>query len=162
MNDKYQKLSDELTPLNIQIGVAVQFSQQLELGIKYAMALLNDINSDEGNESKFDDEYDAFSKLTLGRLVGMLKERMVNSDYAISVLENAVKRRNYIIHEMFSDRAEAIVTPEGRKEALAYLAESRIVLFDANMAIHSIVPKLMELNGLDPEKIHRETYDAIR
>ncbi len=162
MSDKYLKLRDELTPLNTEIGIIVQFSQQLELGIKYAMALLSDINSHEENESKFDDEYDAFSKLTLGKLVGKLKQRMVNSDYAVSVLESAVKRRNYIIHNMFSDRAESIVTPEGREEALAYLAESRIILFDANMTIHGIVPKLMEANGLDSEKISRETYDAIR
>ena len=34
-------------------------------------------------------------------------------------------------------------------------------MFDGMMVIHSIVPKLMELSGLDPEKISRETYDAI-
>jgi hypothetical protein len=94
--------------------------------------------------------------------VGKLKGCMENSECAVSVLEDAVKRRNYIIHELFSDKAEAMVTPEGRSQVLAYIAESRIILFDANMAIHSIVPKLMELNGLDPEKMHRETYDAIK
>ena len=162
MSDKYLKLREDLTPINTQVGIIVQFSQQLELGIKYAMALLADINSSDESDSKFDDEYDAFSKFTLGRLVGRLKGVMENSEYAVSVLEDAVKRRNYIIHELFSDRAEEIATPEGRKEVLAYIAESRVVVFDANMAIHSIVPKLMELNGLDPEKMHRETYDAIR
>jgi len=126
------------------------------------LALLSDVGSCDESESKFDDEYDALSKRTLGRLVGKLKECMENSDQEVSALEDAVKRRNYIIHEMFPDRAEALATPKGRKEALAYLAESRVILFDANMAIHSIVPKLMELNGIDPEETERITYDAIR
>ncbi|MDO6422803.1 hypothetical protein [Saccharophagus degradans] len=162
MNEKYLKLRTELTPINTQIGIIVQFSQQLELGIKYAIALLAETNSFDESDSKFDEEYDAFSKFTLGRLVGKLKECMENSDHAVSVLEDAVKKRNYIIHELFSDNAEALATPEGRKEVLEYIAEARIILFDANMAIHSIIPKLMKLNGLDPEKAHTDTYDAIR
>ena len=162
MNDKYLKLSEDLTPINTQVGIIVQLSQHLELSIKYVIALLADINSCDKSDSKFDDEYDAFSKFTLGRLVVRLKGVMEISEHIVLVLEDAVKRRNYIIHELFTDRVEAIATPEGRKEALAYMAESRIILFDAYMALHSIVPKLMELNGLDPEKIHRETYDAIR
>jgi len=156
----YEKLRLELDPINREIGIIVQFSQQMELGIRYAISLVKSLNR-ENDDDVFESEYDAMAKSTLGYLIKNIKKSIPLESHDISLLDETLKRRNYIVHEIFTDRMEELATPKGRDKALKYLKESRAVIYGGIVSFKAIVSKFMEASGLNPNEISRNTFNAI-
>lgn len=159
MNEEIRKA---LVPIRLEVGAIVQNSQQLELGLKYAISLVKGLESDEYSDDIFSVEFESLSKATLGPLIVKFKKHIeINSEFE-DILAKALAERNYVIHNFFTDKIEFLTTPEGRKDELLYLRTAWKAIAAGVIAIDEVVPKLMTAAGMNPAEISEEVKDAIK
>jgi hypothetical protein len=157
-----EELKKALAPILTEVGAIVQVSQQLEFGLKYAISLVKGLEPEEFSDEIFDVEFESLSKLTLGPLIGKFKKHVELRPGFEDTLADALKARNYVAHNFFTDRMELLATLEGRKGQLQYLQWAWKVVIAGVLAVDEVVPKLMAASGADPVAINEEAKRAIK
>jgi len=73
-----------------------------------------------------------------------------------SLLRNALRKRNWLVHDYFRERAEEFVSNAGRQEMLKEIDECRELFQTADASLDSIVRPLRTSQGITDERIERE------
>ena len=97
-------------------GSAAQHGQFFEESLSSLVVLLNEL-------SGADNPAVGLEKKTIGQLLRLFRTQFVDEidDWVPEFLDNARKRRNFLIHDYFLARADALGAPGGRRAVLMEL-----------------------------------------
>lgn len=153
-------------------GLAMYRAQCVEQSIVQLLIFFDFFNEhvvNFENHEKWEVDFDRFdnalSKKTMGRLLGAIKELDVLDSDIESTLSLALKKRNWLAHQYFVDRALDFINEAGRNKMIKELEEA-IELF--NLVEVTLIPitKAAALKyGLTDEifkKIEAEMYEAAQ
>ncbi|MFP1882838.1 hypothetical protein ACLEDP_13115 [Lonsdalea quercina] len=126
---------------------------------------VNDFHSKEKWESDFDSFDKTVSKKTMGKLLGSIKELGILNENIENTLSLALKKRNWLAHEYFVDRALDFLSEEGRNKMIHEINKI-IELFNSAEDILQPIAKNIALKyGLTDEileKVKMEMYESVR
>lgn len=152
---------EAMEPVFVEIGAIVQVSQQLEFGLKYAIALLRGLEGEEFSDAEFDDVFDTLAKRTLGRLIDLFAKHTELSVGFSETLADALDARNEAVHGYFADNIESLASVQGRKDAIPYLRVLWKKVSAGVIAVDQVVPELMALSGINAEALSIQAKRAI-
>jgi hypothetical protein len=146
-----------------RFGLAVYFAQALEHGIANALLVVDLIPTRRHlalSKEEWAAEVDAFMDHhfddTMGRLINNLRSITTLGVDLESLLRNALRKRNWLVHHYFRERAEEFVSNARRQEMLKEIDECRELFQTADASLDSIVRPLRTSQGITDEWIERE------
>jgi len=144
---------DHVKEVYAHFGLAMYMAQVLEHGIVNAFVFLNLLPKTEGKWSP--DEFEHYMNTefekTLGRLIGKLRTlTTIDNDFE-DLLGNTLKKRNWLAHDYFRERAEEFMSSTGRNLMIKELQESRDLFKEADRQLDVIITPLMKKVGLTDE-----------
>ena len=127
-------------------GLAMYHAQRLELAIvKLLLMFKISLDPDEGYGELQRAVTELFKK-TMGVLKGQLPQTGIDLTSVKSILEAALKRRNFLAHEYFRERP--LRTREGHELMLEELADSSAVFQEAKSGLDSLIMENFEAQGI--------------
>ncbi len=141
----------EIKKITDILGYTVIDSQKLEYSLAYLMLLLNNefrLKQNQQNE-KIDLYMQNLSLKTMGSLIKKLNTLVILNSETKTMLDNALKARNYIIHTFLNDQGEKLLTKQGRLNAVLLLKEKRKIICDCYDHFDPIILKISEIKGLN-------------
>jgi hypothetical protein len=146
-----------------RFGLAVYFAQVLELGLVNALIFLHLIPS-RRHRARSRDEWgavvntfiDRHFEATMGHLIKNLRDvTQVDTDLE-RLLSDALKRRNWLVHDFFRERATNFVSASGRQQMLTEIDECRELFQSADERLEAIVEPLRLGAGITDEFLAEE------
>lgn len=168
MNEEYDE-DEHVKAVYAYFGLAIYFSQVLEHGLVNALVFLDLLPRRAGRPvpkeewfKEFDSFMDQHFETTLGKMIRSLKSVISVPDELESLLAAALKKRNFLAHHYFKERAAEFMTRTGRDEMISELHETRILFEQADDKLDKVVKPLRERFGLTDEQLeqHFENYKA--
>src|SRR5574340_1131396 len=102
--------------VHTRFGFAAQAGGELETALVMIVSQSQQIIEQHLSFEDLLEYLEANGTLTLGKLVVLFSQIHEVSDELRDVLEIAVKKRNYLIHHFYRNRAELFYSPEGCKQ----------------------------------------------
>jgi len=150
-------------------GLAVYFAQVLEHALVNGLVFIDLIPKRAGNPvpkqqwyKEFDSFMDRHFETTLGKMIRSLKAVVsVPPDLEVS-LSDALKKRNFLAHDYFRERATEFMIKTGRDEMIAELEDARELFDAAGKKLDEVVKPLREQFGFTDEGFAKyfEEYKA--
>lgn len=146
-----------------RFGLAFYKAQVLEHGIVNALIVLDLIPSrlhSVQSRQEWSLAVDAFMnghfETTMGRILGSLQSVTKVPAEVEDLLRDALRRRNWLAHDFFRERASEFLSISGRDRMIAELEECRSCFESAATALEQLVLPLEEAAGLTPERVEKE------
>ncbi|EKN4737432.1 TPA: hypothetical protein PXM78_003028 [Yersinia enterocolitica] len=115
-------------------------------------------------EKDFDSFDKALSKKTMGNLLGLIKELGILDDDIESILSLSLKKRNWLAHTYFADRALDFINEVGRNKMIKELEEVIEIFNSVEEALQPMSKSAALKYGLTDEvldKIKREMIESV-
>jgi hypothetical protein len=165
MND--DQVGEEVKEVYARFGLAVYHAQVLEHGIVNALVVLDLIPS-RRHLTRSPDEWgsvvDAFMdrhfETPMGSMMRSLRGAAEVPSDLEDLLRNALKRRNWLAHDFFRERAHEFLTSAGRDQMLAEVDECRACFEAADKRLDEIIRPLRNKAGITDQMLERE-YQKI-
>ena len=143
-----------------QFGLAVYLAQVLEHAIVNAMVYLDLIPSkarkvpDAAAWAKIFDEFmEGRFKETLGRLIRMLNALITIPLDLNELLADSLRRRNWLMHAYFRERAEMFMTELGRDSMLSELQDIQGLLDRTERALDCAMAPIRQRYGFTDDRL---------
>ena len=88
---------------------------------------------------------------TLGRLIGKLRTLTAIDDDLENLLTITLKKRNWLAHHYFRERAEEFLSPSGRDSMITELGQCRDLFQTTDRKLDAVITPLMKRLGLTDE-----------
>ncbi len=143
-----------------QFGLALYLAQVLEHGLANALMCAELLPRRAGKpvpRKEWEAEFDAFMdqqfEQTLGRLIrGLSSVTTVPNDLE-GLLTEALKKRNFLTHHFFRERAELFMSRHGREKMIQELERAQKIFDAADERLTEIAKPLREKYGLSDERL---------
>ncbi|MEM5527413.1 hypothetical protein WN093_01160 [Gammaproteobacteria bacterium AS21] len=139
-------------------GAAMYYAQCLEQGIIIAIMFIDHFpkaikgySSQEAWESSFDKFMDNESSKTMGRLIGSLKAIDFPIERIELQLKEALKKRNFLAHHYFFERALEMTTDNGCIKLVQELEEMQSFFSSVEVEINNVSDQLAVKYGFTEE-----------
>jgi hypothetical protein len=160
----FQHNADEhVREVYARFGLAVYFAQVLEHGLVNALVILDLIPSRRHlfrSREEWGVEVDAFMnrhfEATMGRMMRNLREATQTDADLENLLRDALRKRNWLVHHFFRERAAEFMSVAGRERMLREADECRALFHAADKALEAVVGPLREEAGITDEFLERE------
>lgn len=159
--------SEEIKEVYARFGLAIYYAQVLEHGIVNALVVVNLIPSRRHlacSKAEWEAAVDAFMGLhfdhTMGKLLYDLRSVSKIPTDLDDLLKRALRKRNWLAHEFFRERAAEFLTATGRYQMLAEVDGCRDLFKAADEALENVVKPLRSAAGITDEILERE-YQAM-
>lgn len=166
MNDS--AIGEQVKEVYARFGLAFYHAQVLEHGIVNALVVLDLIPSRlhlAHSRTEWEVAVDEFTERhfeqTMGRLLRNLRSVTVAPSDLEGLLRDALKKRNWLAHDFFRERASEFLTPNGREQMLTEVDECRSLFEAADAALEDIVAPLRRTAGITDEMIERALQDMM-
>lgn len=100
-------------------------------------------------------------EFTLGKMIRGLEEVTTVDPHLQDQLSIALKKRNWLAHGYFRDRAETFLTRAGRAEMLTELEDAQTIFSQADAALEAAIKPARQRAGLTDEVL-AATYAKLR
>jgi len=155
--------AEHLKEVYARFGMAVYCAQVLEHGLVNALVILDLIPSRDHLARSRDEwaaEVDAFMdrhfEATMGRMMKNLRDVTPVGTELESLLREALRRRNWLIHDFFRERATELISSAGRDQMLHEVDECRELFQTVDERLETIVAPLRRKLGITDELLERE------
>jgi hypothetical protein len=134
-------------------GLSMYMAQVLEHGIVNAFVFLELMPKTKGKwtpdefEAYMDGEFDK----TLGRLIGKLRKLTTINNDMESLLTVTLKKRNWLAHHYFRDRAKEFMNSSGRDSMILELQQCRDLFKETDEKLEAVIMPLMKKVGITDE-----------
>jgi hypothetical protein len=152
-----------------QFGLAMYLAQVLEHGLVNALVVLDLLPSRVGKpvpRKEWEREFESFMErhfeTTLGRMIRNLKTVTPVPTELETILSDALRRRNFLAHDYFRERAEKFMSIEGREDMLSELQEAQALFEEADAKLTDVSRPLREKFGLTDERLAEFFGDYLR
>jgi hypothetical protein len=140
-----------------QVGLAVYWVQCLETTLTNILLFNGRIRGTAPTEQDLDDlEASLQKQKTLGGLIKQVQTEAKLPETAEALINEALRKRNFLIHHFFRERAYEWVTAAGRARMRAELQETQAILRTADQTATLLCMALAKLLGITPEWINAE------
>jgi hypothetical protein len=146
-----------------RFGLAVYCVQVLEHALVNALVILDLIPSRRHLARSGDEwgaEVDAFMnrhfEVTMGRMMKNLRDVTPVGSELENLLRDALRRRNWLIHDFFRERATEFMSSAGREQMLHEVDECRDLFQTADKRLEIVVAPLRRKAGITDELLERE------
>jgi len=142
--------SDGLGDLYYEFGRAAEMAQSMEteagnLVLVYATMLVNTSKITDEQRELFRALLQDVNERTFGNLLRRVQKMVQIDDSILVILNKALEKRNYLMHEFFRKHNFAIHSVEGRKAMLADLREIQKSLSQALATLQAMRESLNQL-----------------
>lgn len=142
-------------------GLALYFAQVLEHGLVNVIVL----SLAGGPQFRSADDYDALLDDLLSKTMGQQLRRALRevhfTDDQIDRLQEALRLRNFLVHDFFRERIDQFGSVAGRNQLIAELDEIRDKLAGIDAEVQEIVHNLFAKHGVSRERIEAEAHALI-
>ena len=145
-----------------RFGLVMYYAQCLERQIGDMLATIYNPPFLEASSEDRDSFFDEESAKTLGHMARDIDDRSDLSPKLKNRLEQAVKLRNWLAHEYFSERATDMLTSEGREKMICELQEKADWLKELDSEFTDISKNWLCRMGLSREEIESEIEKVLR
>jgi hypothetical protein len=168
MHEPQDADEEQVKEVYARFGLAVYFAQVLEHGIVNAIVILDLIPSRRHLARSADEwgsEVDAFMdrhfQATMGRLMRNLRDISQVDDDLEQLLSEALRKRNWLVHEFFRERATEFMSSLGRDQMISEVDVCRDLFQSADKRLEATVTPLRRNAGLTDELLARE-YERMQ
>ena len=126
-------------------GSAVQHAQLFEQGLTRFLTIYNKIASDSVSVN------DIGRKMTMGELLRKVGKHVTTNSSVAKRFSTALKKRNFLIHRFFLERAPLLKSSEGRLQLLSELVAIDANLEDSRVTINAMRIAMCETLGIKDE-----------
>ena len=137
-------------------GLAIFQAQILETEIVTSMVIARLPKKTLIGRQKISAFMDQQSTYTLGKLLRELKKYASVPDELEQTLEEALKKRNWLVHDYFKDRAKEFISSAGCNLMISELEGAQQLFGDAAHTLNISVKPICERFGLTDEVLDRE------
>ncbi len=141
-------------------GLAMYLAQTLEHGIVNALVILQLPDKDKYTRQNIDEFMEGRFQKTLGALLKHLKSEVALPPNLESTLTEALKRRNYLAHHYFREKAEHFVTRNGRDQMLQELQNDQRLFEMADEQLEMVLKPFREKHGVT-DGVYEEEYKRM-
>lgn len=159
--------SDDIKEVYARFGLALYYAQVLEHGIVNALVVVDLIPSRRHlarSKAEWEAAVDAFMGLhfehTMGKLMYDLRSVSRIPTDLDDLLKRALRKRNWLAHEFFRERATEFFTSSGRDQMLTEVDKCCDLFKAADEALENVVKPLLSAAGITDEILERE-YEAM-
>jgi hypothetical protein len=162
-----QEESDQTRDVYAHFGLAVYLAQCLEQSIFLHLMFVDHFPQAIGKHKSRGEWITAFDSFesrelsqTLGKLVRRLKEAGQPTDTIRNLLEDALRKRNWLVHGYFADRATRFLNEPGRSSMIEELQAAQAVFRNAAREIDEVTRPIARKYGLTDE-VWKEMMDQM-
>ncbi|MBP8180422.1 MAG: hypothetical protein KAZ88_05470 [Acidimicrobiia bacterium] len=128
--------NDQIREVYAWAGRALYYAQVLEYGLVNLMHVVFGTGGNLADEFSTVDEFlEVYFRKTLGRLANEVRQLDVLDRATEDQLDEALRRRNFLAHSFFKDRAELFVRQEGCRLMLIELRDATELFISADFAV---------------------------
>ena len=143
--------SDQLE-VYTQFGIAAEMAQVLEVDAANAalawLALFTDTDKTTPEQTEWSRSLiEDLTRKTLGSLLRSVKKLVMCDDKIVEIVDEALVKRNYLMHRFFLHHNFALFSAEGRREMLTELDEIQEKLQAAHVMLNVMFDGLHHLAG---------------
>jgi hypothetical protein len=142
-------------------GLASYSAQVLEKGITIMVVAFR-CKGLRITRSEFDTLYAEHNKKTFGQLLVRARKIISIPDDIDSLLEEALLKRNWLMHHYFADRAAQFMTETGRRQMLSELQSLIRIFMEADRATEPIYMPILQEFGVTEERIEILIRDMVK
>lgn len=159
---------EQVKEVYARFGLAVYYAQVLEHGIVNALVILDLIPSrrylarsaDEWG-SGVDAFMDRHFQVTMGRMMKNLRDITQLDNDLEQLLSGALRKRNWLVHDFFRERAAEFMSSPGREQMLSEIDRFRDLFQSTDKRLEATVAPLRRQAGLTDELLARE-YERMQ
>lgn len=143
-------------------GIAMYFAQCLEIQVKCILLWHSRSLLTQHTEEAFDNIDQDINQRTLGSLFRYLRESV---DVESGIEKNttiALKRRNFLAHSFFYDRAESLLSTKGLMDCVHELMYDVQIFRNADKSLTPIFEAVLIKNGATLAAINRLASEALQ
>lgn len=168
MHEPHDANGEQVKEVYARFGLAIYFAQVLEHGIINALVILDLIPSRRHLARSADEwgsEVDAFMdrhfQATMGRMMRNLRDTTQVDDDLEQLLSEALRKRNWLVHDFFRERATEFMSSPGREQMISEVDGCRDLFQSADKRLEATVVPLRRRAGLTDELLARE-YERMQ
>ena len=146
-----------------RFGLALYHAQVLEHGLVNALVILDLIPSQRTlarSQHEWGASVDTFMdrhfETTMGRMMGRLRSVFDVPDDFESLLRDALRKRNWLAHDFFRERADELLTSAGRDQMLDEVDQCSACFQAADKQLGEIIRPLRQKAGITDEMLEKE------
>ncbi|MFZ3166799.1 MAG: hypothetical protein WA130_04225 [Candidatus Methanoperedens sp.] len=152
--------SQRIKDVYAYFGVVMYYAQCLERTTAISLATVYGPGPQKITRTQFDVLLESNFKKTLGKLIHELRNGSSISDDFESILSEALKKRNWLAHHYFWDRAQKFKTEEGQKDMKEELQEIADYFKEIDKNLTLILTNWGKKYGVTAEMIQQE-FDIL-
>jgi hypothetical protein len=141
-------------------GLASYYAQVLEKSITIMVVAFR-CKGLRITRSEFDALYAESNKKTFGQLLIRARKFISISDDTDSLLDEALLKRNWLMHHYFADRAVQFEMESGRRQMISELQSLIRIFAEADHAIDPIYHPVLEEFGVTEERVKQLIENMI-
>lgn len=140
--------TEEAKELYAQFGLTAYHGQCVE--IEAGTLLLTFISVDKviTSEEAMRVINSSIERQTFGALLKIIKKTVDFGESALEAVDDALKKRNYLVHHFFSLHAYDMLSPDGRIKMIEELEEIRASFQTANTLLHTATCAILKSAGV--------------
>lgn len=146
------EIPKDLYELYAEFGIAAEKAQVLEVeagnvGLAFLSVFVDTDQITDEERARFRGLVDDANRKTLGALLKVVKSLGTLDQSILDAIDEALERRNYLMHKFFRHHNFAICSEAGRKTMIDELREIQRKLALAHAMLHGISSTLAALAG---------------
>jgi hypothetical protein len=152
------KQSEHCREVYAYFGLTIYSVQCLEQAMVHLIVFLDHFpkavpifSTTEKWEEDFDKFFDGERQRTMGQLLGRLQKLGIPCEELKTKLKEALKKRNWLTHSYFSDRAMEFMNENGRNKMILELGQAAEYFKSIDEEVSSIFYQVAETFGLTDE-----------
>jgi hypothetical protein len=154
--------SEQIKMVYACYGLAAYQAQCVERQLAILLATEYGPNIRKFTTSQYDGLLESLFKKTLGGLMAHLRKSVdISLDFE-ATLNEAIKKRNWLVHHYFWERAGHFLTDKGRKSMIDELREIAEFLNTIDHKLTEISLRWTEKNGITQEILQKEFEKLVQ
>lgn len=142
-------------------GLASYQAQVLEKGITIMVVALK-CKDLQITRNEFDAIYSEHNKKTLGHLLARARKAILIPENMDFLLEDALLKRNWLMHHYFAERAIQFTREEGRCQMISELQSLIQIFMQSDQAIEKIFSPILREFGVTEERIAQIIQELLK
>tara|TARA_R110001583_G_C5547623_1_gene400005 strand:- start:131 stop:646 length:516 start_codon:yes stop_codon:yes gene_type:complete len=149
------KQSEHCKEVYAYFGLTIYSAQFLEQAMIHLIVFLDyfpkavpNFSTSDKWEEDFDKFFDGENQRTMGQLLGRLQKLGIPCEELKEKLKVALKKRNWLAHTYFYERAKDFMSEDGRNKMISELERSAEYFKSIDEEVSSIFYKIAETYGL--------------
>lgn len=154
---KIEHLSDEeqlIKDVYCHYGLASYIAQCFEQELVIFLSFIDIFELKKDPIESVDYVFKKYQSITCGKLIHALQNAVELSSKTIDLVQAAHKKRNYITHRFFYDKAVSFMSENGRIEMIYELNEARLLFQKAESSLHHHLEPLLKKHGVNQDLLN--------